>query len=59
MEPKEPLSYSRLGPMDPNKVRNEMAEELAAPAGTVRAGFQPRRYRRVRIRKTRQQGGGE
>lgn len=45
MEPKEPLSYSRVGPMDPRQVRYELAPELAAPAT---AAAQPRRRFKVR-----------
>lgn len=54
MEPKEHLSYSRLGPMDPRRVRYELAGELAAPAPTA-----PRRGRRFRIRKQVERGGRE
>lgn len=52
MEPKEPLSYSRLGPMDPRQVRYELAAEVACSIpGTAR------RRRRFKLRK-RVDGGG-
>lgn len=54
MDPKEPLSYSRLGPMDPRQVRYELAEELSTPAQpAVEAPGRPRRGRLRRMRKRR------
>lgn len=57
MDPKEPLSYSRLGPMDPRQVRYELADELAAPAPQPEEA--PRRHRRGRLRRLRRRRGRE
>lgn len=57
MEPKEPLSYSRLGPMDPRQVRYEFAEELTAP--TLPAEATPRHRRRGRLRRLQTREGRE
>lgn len=63
MDPKDPVSYSRLGPMDPRQVRYELAGELGASTaatGTAGpAGDAPGRRRRGRLRRLRPRGGRE
>lgn len=54
MEPKEPLSYSRLGPMDPRQVRYELAAEVAAPVPEAEG-----RRRRFKVRKQVEREGRE
>ncbi len=55
------ISYSRLGPMDPNRVRYELAGEISppaaptAPAPTVPQGA-PRARSRRRLRRLRHRG---
>ena len=57
MDPKQPLSYSRLGPMDPRQGRYELAEELAAPVPPD--GEATGRPRRERLRRLRRRRGRE
>jgi len=58
----EGISYSRIGPMDPRKLRTEVAAELApdttdGPAGPMRHR-QRRRFRRLRVRRSGGRFGG-
>lgn len=57
MDPKEPLSYSRLGPMDPKQVRYELSEELRASAQPAVEAH--RCLRRGRLRRLRKRRGRE